>query len=73
MSLEQIVDGVRMAISTTSGDERRMYEAILQYIRTRQLAYEQEAKKYYRRLGYQAQRRADQVVDWLGQAAQYYS
>jgi hypothetical protein len=73
MSLDQIVEGVRLAISRTSGDERRMYEAVLEYITTRQTAYEQEAKKYYRRLDYQAQRRADQVVDWLGQAAQYYS
>ena len=67
MSINVIVEKLADAVSNTSGDERRMYEALLNYLQTQNSSYKSEAQKYYRRCDYSAQSRADAVVDILSQ------
>ena len=64
MTIDQSVqEAMTKAIHGTSGDERRMYEALQMYYRTRSGVYEREAAKYYHRVSPDARYR----VEYLGQ------
>jgi len=72
MTIDQAVqDAMYTAIQGTCGDERRMYEALQMYYRTRSGVYQREAAKYYRRLSPDAQYRVEYLGEMVGTSLAY--
>lgn len=67
MSIEQAVeDAMTTAIHQTYGDERRKYEALQMYYRTRSGVYQSQAAKYYHRISPDAQYRVQYLAQTVG-------